>query len=76
MDNTCFQMSSVRLKDFRNLQPHRIYYFDNKFIVTNGRMLLYRQAKQDGWNLMTREQINKWGDRVIRSTDDFEYNIQ
>lgn len=39
-------------------------------------MLLYRQAKQDGWNLMTREQINKWGDRVIRSTDDFEYNIQ
>lgn len=27
-------------------------------------------------SLMTREQINKWGDRVIRSTDDFEYNIQ
>lgn len=68
--------TSIRVKEFKHLQPYRLYYFDNKFIVTNGHMLLYRKAKDKEWSVMTIDLLKKWGDKYVKCTDDFDYDLR
>ena len=68
-------LSTLRVRGYKRFEPYKLYYFENKFLVTNGKMLLYRRAKDREWHLVTSDEMKKWGNKAVRDTREFDHTV-
>lgn len=62
----------MKLKDYRNLEVNRIYYFDNLSVVFTGDILLSKYPQETMWYPWDKDEwFIKWQERELTETSKF-----
>ncbi|MDT0160345.1 hypothetical protein [Bacillus sp. AG4(2022)] len=65
-------VNTLTLKDYRDLEVNRIYYFDNLKLVFDGKNLLSKYPMERYWHPFYEDEwFEKWKDRELTKTDKF-----